>query len=99
MSILFVGISGSGKSHVAENVARIAGMDFLDTDRLIERREGTSVEKIFQTKGERHFRKVEKEVVLESCRREGACIALGGGAVTIPEVRECLKKNRLCGSG
>ena len=71
----------SGKTTVGELVASVTGREFIDTDRLIESEQGTSVSDIFEAKGEDGFRALEREVVQRTASREGLVMALGGGAV------------------
>ncbi len=92
MNIVFVGISGSGKSTVGRFLARRRGVKFVDTDRLVERREGRKIHEIFKTKGEKYFRKVEKEIVIRALEKANVVVSLGGGAVEDRDVRNMLKK-------
>lgn len=80
-----IGMMGSGKTAVGEQVANVRGMSFLDVDRLVERGVGRSVMDIFRQDGERAFRRMESaeigRVARESSRTGGRVIATGGGAV------------------
>jgi shikimate kinase / 3-dehydroquinate synthase len=81
---------GAGKSTLGEEVARRLGRRFVDTDREIEEAEGP-IPDIFERGGEERFRSVELETarrVLSS--REPLVVALGGGAVETPDVRDAL---------
>ena len=56
--------------------------NFLDTDDIIERASGMSINEIFETEGEPGFRKVESQV-LDSVHAYVRCvISTGGGIVT-----------------
>jgi len=55
------------------------GRRFIDTDRLIEKREGRSVEAVFAESGEGYFRGVEWETVQGLEREREAVVATGGG--------------------
>ena len=50
-NILLTGFMGSGKTTVGRRLARHLGWHFLDLDRDIERRAGSSVAGIFRTRG------------------------------------------------
>ena len=64
MGLLFlVGYMGCGKSTLGRRLARRLGVPFLDTDTLIEAREGASVSDLFRYEGEAHFREVERAVL------------------------------------
>ena len=80
---------GAGKSTVGRELASRLGRRFVDTDADIERAAGCSVAEIFASEGEGGFRGREREAV-EALRGSGAVVALGGGAVTQPEVRAAL---------
>jgi shikimate kinase/3-dehydroquinate synthase len=67
---------GSGKSTAARAVGGI------DVDDLVETRAGKSIPEIFREQGEAAFRAQEEEAVI---------LALGGGAVESPRVRDALE--------
>ena len=81
-NIVICGFMASGKTTVGKLISEITGMEFVDTDELVERAAGSSVEAIFNSGGEEEFRLLEREVVQEIATRSGLVIALGGGAVT-----------------
>ncbi|MFM8843763.1 MAG: shikimate kinase [Actinomycetota bacterium] len=91
-SIVLMGPPGSGKSTVGKYLAKDLGLDLLDTDRIIEEREGRTISEIFLTDGEEGFRAIEKKVVLESLEREQCVIALGGGSILNEEVQDKLSQ-------
>jgi shikimate dehydrogenase len=94
LKICVVGFMGSGKTSVGGLLAKKMGMDFIDTDGIIEEKEKSSIERIFREKGEAYFRQIEEELVvnlLESKKR--AVISLGGGSVLSKRVRESLRKH------
>ena len=47
---------GTGKTSVGKELGRRLGYPFIDTDNLIEKREGMPVSLIFKEKGEDYFR-------------------------------------------
>ena len=71
---------GSGKSAVGVVAAHRAHVPFFDLDRMIEKAAGTSITRIFATRGEAEFRGLESEL-LPSALKPDAVAALGGGAV------------------
>jgi len=77
--IFLVGFMGSGKSAVGRRLAERLGWGFVDTDALVEREEGRSIERIFRESGEGSFREAEWHVLrgLEGARR--VVVATGGG--------------------
>ena len=65
-NIVLVGMPGSGKNAVGKALALQIGMDYYDTDALIEEREGMSTTEIFAKKGEKYFRDAETEIAKEA---------------------------------
>ena len=94
-NVILVGFSGTGKSLVGQEVARLLGWDFVDSDSEIERRTGKPVSRIFAGDGEPAFRAIEKQVIDELCRGQHTVIATGGGAVLDPDNRELIKSSGL----
>jgi shikimate kinase / 3-dehydroquinate synthase len=78
---------GAGKSTLGREVAARLDRPFFDVDAQIEQREG-SIGKLFE-RGV--FREVEERVVLEALAMSPGVIALGGGAVETPSIREALR--------
>ena len=92
-AIVFVGFMGAGKSS-ALDIARLAGLEAVETDELLERELGVPIAEFFEREGEEAFRRREAEVVgalLE--RAEGGAVALGGGSVLSERVREALGRH------
>ncbi len=81
MNIVLVGFMGTGKSRIGRLLAKRLEMGYLDTDEIIEKKEGKSISQIFKEKGENYFRKVESEVVEKIANLNGYVIATGGGVV------------------
>lgn len=79
MRIFIVGMPGSGKSTLGRFLAKELGYTHVDTDHLIEEREGLPPGAIILKKGERRFRELEKEVLLDVLAMEDAVISTGGG--------------------
>ena len=77
-TIFLVGMPGSGKSTFGKQLASYLSFEFLDTDSLIEKREGKSIPEIFSENGEAYFRKVEQSVLLE-LDAKSTVVATGGG--------------------
>ncbi len=85
-NLVLIGFMGVGKSSIGRRLARQGSREFIDTDHLIEEREGRSIPQIFAADGEEHFRQLET-AALENLLERGtrrAVIATGGGMVTIP---------------
>lgn len=64
-NIVLIGMSGCGKSAIGKRLARVLEMEFADTDRYIEKKQGCSIKEIFDSHGEQYFRALEKEACKE----------------------------------
>lgn len=91
--IFLVGFMASGKTVVGGLLAERLGVEFVDTDDRVERRERSSVERIFAERGERYFRQREWEVLSETAPGQGRVVATGGGAFTGAEARRWMKRH------
>ena len=71
---------GCGKSSVGKKLANRLQYSFLDIDEMIQKKEDTTIEKIFQDKGEGYFRKLENKYLRKLQEKNGNyVIATGGG--------------------
>lgn len=89
-NITLIGMPGSGKSTVGVLLAKIMGCGFLDTDLLIQQREGALLQDIIEQKGVTYFLQAEEKAVRAvNCQRH--VIAPGGSVVCSPRAMEHLK--------
>jgi shikimate kinase / 3-dehydroquinate synthase len=87
-----IGFMGAGKT----TAARTLGEAAVDVDDVIEARRGRRVQDIFAQEGEAAFREVEEQVTLELLADPAVdVVALGGGAIGSPRVREALATTRV----
>ena len=86
-NIFLTGFSGTGKTTVAREVARVLGWRAVDTDDEIVTIAGKPIDAIFRDHGESRFRELERECLARVCRAERQVIATGGGMVTDSENR------------
>ena len=83
---------GAGKSTVGALVAERLGRPFIDLDRDLEQDLGTTIPEFFEQRGEAEFRLQEEGHAIAALRLpDPAVIALGGGAVQTPSIREDLR--------
>jgi shikimate kinase len=90
-AIVLVGVPGAGKTTVGKLLAKELGLEFFDSDQVIEARAGKSVADIFTQDGEPSFRQIEHDVVIELLDSSNAVIALGGGSLGNDETRARVK--------
>ena len=90
MRIFIVGPMASGKSTLGQKLAQKLQIDFLDTDKEIEKKAGADIAWIFEVEGEEGFRKREKKVLQESTEKDNLVISTGGGIVTLEENRRLM---------
>lgn len=79
--IVLSGPPGAGKSTVGRVLAKRLGVEFTDTDELVEQRVGKDISHIFIDDGEEVFRAFERDVVAESLAQRTGVLSLGGGAI------------------
>ena len=90
-NLVLTGMMGVGKSTVGKNLAQKLSYNFVDIDRTIESREGSSINLIFKNKSESYFRKLENEISLEKLKKKNTVISLGGGAFLNKSIRREVK--------
>lgn len=90
-NIFLIGPMGSGKTAVGRQLARILRAPFVDSDAEVEIRTGAQIPLIFEKEGEAGFREREREVIESLTQLEPVVLSTGGGAILLPENRECLK--------
>lgn len=89
-SIFLIGPMGAGKTAVGRKLAGHLGLDFVDTDALIQERTGVDIPYIFEKEGEDGFRLREQAVIEEMTAVPDIVMATGGGAVTVKANRQAL---------
>ena len=92
MNIILIGYRGSGKSTVGRSLASRMKRRFVDTDDLIESKEG-QISDMVKSRGWDYFRAMEKKVIEEISKEDNLVIALGGGAVLDTDNVKALRKN------
>ncbi len=90
-NLVFIGMPAVGKSTVGIVVAKRLGMQFIDTDLLIQEREGKLLREILAEKGQSGFLEIENQVNL-AVDPENAVISPGGSVVYCREAMEHYKK-------
>ncbi len=89
-NITLIGMPGSGKSTVGVLLAKALGYDFLDTDLLIQQREGQLLQDLLDQRGVERFLDAE-EAAVRSVQCSRTVIAPGGSVVCRPGAIEHLR--------
>ncbi len=91
-NIILIGMPGSGKSTVGIILAKLASMQFVDTDILIQTSEKRTLQDIIDKDGYMELRKIEERILL-SVDLTSHVIATGGSAPYSEKAMTYLKKN------
>jgi len=97
--VILIGFKGSGKSVIGRALAAKFGMEYADTDAIIEglhkifEEEQLTCREIFKKYGDRYFKKLELEAVREAFSSDYSIISFGGGTLmNIEELGATIKK-------
>lgn len=91
--IALTGFMGVGKSSVARHLANMLKAKRVDLDTFTEQTEGRTIAEIIDTDGEAKYRQIETKNLKDVLNSDDIkVLSLGGGAWTIKENRDLLKK-------
>ena len=91
-NLTLTGMMGVGKTTIGKILAKKLRYNFVDIDKLIEAKEGLSINLIFKNKSESYFRKIENDITLSELKKNNSVISLGGGAFLNDAIRKNAKK-------
>lgn len=91
-NIVLIGMPGAGKSTVGVLLAKALGKNFVDSDVLIQVREGKTLQQIMDENDYLHLRQIE-EAVLTDIDGLNLVIATGGSAVYSDNAMAHLARN------
>ena len=91
-NVVLVGMPACGKSTIGVVLAKTMNNGIMDTDLLIQQREGKTLQAIINESGNTYFRQVEEEVLLE-VNVSNHVIATGGSAIYYEKAVEHFKEN------
>lgn len=80
MRIYLIGYMGCGKSTLGKRLSKHMGVQFIDMDHYIEKRNCKTVPQLFEEFGEEGFRERERKALEELSEFTDTVIATGGGA-------------------
>ena len=91
-NLTLTGMMGVGKTTIGKILAKKLNYNFIDVDKVIEAKEGASINFIFKNKSENYFRKIESDITLSELKKNNSVISLGGGAFINNVIRKKVKK-------
>lgn len=90
-NIILIGMAGAGKSTLGVLLAKALGMDFIDTDIIIQQQHNRLLQEIIDEDGIDAFLDIE-ETVISGLKFENSIIATGGSAVYSEKAMASLKE-------
>lgn len=90
-NIVLIGMPGAGKSTIGVLLAKALTKDFIDTDVLIQRLAGSSLQQLLDGEGYAAFQETERQVLLDLHCQE-TVIATGGSAVYASDAMQHLQQ-------
>ena len=94
-NLVLTGMMGVGKSTIGKSLAEKLSFKFIDIDKIIEKKEGCTIDLIFKNKSESYFRYLENRVTLNELKKEKAVISLGGGAFLNNTIRRAVRSSSI----
>lgn len=90
-NVILIGYMGCGKSTIGKKLSFRLKMPYVDTDKLIENEQKTTISQIFESRGEQAFRDMETRCVKNLFEnKQDYVIAVGGGLPLREENRKLL---------
>lgn len=91
-NVILVGMPACGKSTIGVVLAKTMNKGFVDTDLLIQQKEGRTLQNIINEHGNDYFHHVEEGVLLD-LNVSNFVVATGGSAIYFDRAMEHLKEN------
>ncbi len=95
INIVFIGMPFAGKTTLASQLSKVLSRVWIDTDQVITKDTQQTIEMLFRTSGESHFRTLEKDVVLRYADKHQHIISTGGGVIENKGLMTALKKQAI----
>ena len=91
MSIILIGMRGSGKTTIGKMLAQQLGMEFIEMDQQVEKRAGMSIADFVKQNGWYAFRDEESDLIKKLRGKNNCVVSTGGGVVVRDENVRILK--------
>ncbi|WP_160036852.1 shikimate kinase [Paenibacillus sp. An7] len=92
MNIVLIGMSGAGKSTLGVLLAKALGMNYVDTDIVIQNQEERLLQDILAEEGVSKFMEIEERVV-SGLELENSIISTGGSVIYSEKAMNSLKQD------
>ena len=79
-NVVLIGMPGAGKSTIGVILAKRLGLQFVDTDLLIQTRQRCRLQELIDRRGLAAFRRIEEQMLL-ALRADHSVIATGGSVI------------------
>ena len=81
MNLFLTGYRCSGKTTIGKSIASTIDWFFVDSDVLVIKESGKSIQDIIDTEGWDAFRRMERSALKQICENDRQVVATGGGVV------------------
>ena len=93
MRIFIIGPTASGKTTIGEKLAEGLNMNFIDTDKEIEKATGVDITWLFDIEGEEGFREREEDILLKVSKLNSCVISTGAGSILKESNRDLISSS------
>ena len=93
LNLYLIGMPDCGKTRMGKKLKALSGLPLADTDKVIMRTTGKTVDELFDSMGEEGFRRIEAAVLVSVAGRGGMIAALGGGTPLFGNNAEIIKSS------
>ncbi len=94
-NLVLLGMMAVGKTTLGHIVAKKQEMQFIDIDKVIEKKNLMKISDIFKKKGEKFFRAEEEIESIKALTKKNCVISLGGGAFINKNIRDLVLKKSI----
>ena len=92
-NIYLIGMMGSGKTTIGQQLSKELKKEFIDIDKDIESINDMSISDIFNDFGEHKFREMERAYFIEKSKEKDKIFSTGGGIILKKDNRKVLINN------
>ena len=93
MRIFIIGPTAAGKTTIGKKLAEGLNMNFIDTDKEIEKATGVDITWLFDIEGEEGFREREEDILLKVSKLNSYVISTGAGSILKESNRDLISSS------